>query len=114
MERLRDVIILKKRETGNDDSRSLCGKVLAVPGWILILGGRKTYLARATLYGASTRKQRVKVENRKTHLWGVQFTSLILFFFWLDLFAWLKICVCFGTSNLLLRDLQEIILNLSV
>lgn len=56
-------------------------KILAVPGWILILGGRKTYLARAALYGASTRKQRVKVENRKTHLWGVQFTSLILFFF---------------------------------
>lgn len=46
-------------------------------------GWTETCLARACLHGASTGRPRVKAGNGPTLLWGVQFTSLI-FFFWAE------------------------------
>lgn len=114
MECLRDAIMLKKKEVGNDGWRSLCWKVLAVPGWVLILGALETYLARTCLYGASHHRK-AKSERREWtgSSWADPLTSLILFLAG-------SVCLAqhfvfyFGINDLLLRDLQKIILNLTM
>lgn len=50
------------------------GKVLAVPGRVLILGETETYLARTCHSGASTGGQNLKVASGQV-LWAVQFIS---------------------------------------
>lgn len=70
---------VKEKEGGNDGSRSLCWKVLAVPVPVLILGRTETYLARACLWGASTGRQRVKA--RADRLFPAECTSFFDYYY---------------------------------
>lgn len=78
-------------------------------------GWKEDLLGKGRSLWCQHKKAKSKSREQKNSSLGssIHIFDSFFFFGWISLLG-SKFCVCFGTSNLLLRDLQEIILNLSV